>query len=106
MGDSQQLEGKTLAEVVAQAQAGLATDANLQAHLSDTNNPHNVTKAQVGLGNVENKSVAEILASDAETMLATDKSQRVATTQSVTTSWLTTSTSKMATLLMGAPSNH
>lgn len=81
--DSQQLEGKTLAEVVAQAQAGLATDANLQAHLSDTNNPHNVTKAQVGLGNVENKSVAEILASDAETMLATDKSQRVATTQFV-----------------------
>ena len=81
--DSQQLEGKTLAEVIAQAQSGLATDANLQAHLTDTNNPHNVTKAQVGLGNVENKTVAEILASDAVTKASTDKSESIATTNFV-----------------------
>lgn len=29
-------------------------------HLANTSNPHSVTKAQVGLGNVENKSVATI----------------------------------------------
>lgn len=81
--DSQKLEGKTLAEVIGQAQSGLATDANLQAHINDVDNPHNVTKAQVGLSNVENKNVAEILASDAVTMAATDKSAHVATTQYV-----------------------
>lgn len=35
-------------------------NANIQSHISSTNNPHNVTKAQVGLGNVENKSSATI----------------------------------------------
>lgn len=29
---------------------------NIQAHISDTNNPHNVTKEDVGLGNVDNTS--------------------------------------------------
>lgn len=40
---------------------GKATTANtnLTAHLSDTNNPHNVTKAQVGLGNVNNTADSE-----------------------------------------------
>lgn len=38
-----------------------ADDANekIDAHLSDTNNPHNVTKAQVGLGNVNNTADSE-----------------------------------------------
>ncbi len=31
-----------------------ATDADLAAHTGSTNNPHSVTKAQVGLGNVDN----------------------------------------------------
>lgn len=34
-----------------------------QEHYDNKENPHGVTKEQVGLGNVENKSVAEILAS-------------------------------------------
>jgi len=34
--------------------------ADYETHMSATNNPHSVTKAQVGLGNVENKSVATI----------------------------------------------
>lgn len=34
--------------------------AAYEAHIVNTNNPHSVTKAQVGLGNVENKSVATI----------------------------------------------
>lgn len=35
-------------------------DTALDAHKASTSNPHNVTKAQVGLGNVENKSSATI----------------------------------------------
>lgn len=34
--------------------------SNLSSHTSNTSNPHSVTKAQVGLGNVENKSSATI----------------------------------------------
>jgi hypothetical protein len=30
--------------------------ANITSHLSDTNNPHQVTKSQIGLGNVDNTS--------------------------------------------------
>ena len=33
-----------------------ATQTTVNGHISDTNNPHNVTKAQVGLGNVDNTS--------------------------------------------------
>lgn len=33
-----------------------ATKTQLENHILDTNNPHNVTKAQVGLGNVNNTS--------------------------------------------------
>ena len=35
-------------------------NANIQSHISSTSNPHAVTKSQVGLGNVENKSSADI----------------------------------------------
>jgi hypothetical protein len=40
-------------EQVASALAN-AVQANLTSHLNDKNNPHGVTKAQVGLGNVDN----------------------------------------------------
>ena len=33
---------------------GYALDSDLDAHVGDTNNPHSVTKSQVGLGNVDN----------------------------------------------------
>ena len=36
-----------------------ATQTNLTAHTSNTDNPHNVTAAQVGLGNVNNTSDAD-----------------------------------------------
>jgi hypothetical protein len=38
---------------------GKATTDSLNAHKADTNNPHSVTKAQVGLGNVDNTSDAD-----------------------------------------------
>lgn len=37
---------------------GLAESGDLSAHTLDTNNPHSVTKTQVGLGNVDNTSNA------------------------------------------------
>ena len=40
------------------AQTTYATKVNLSDHTSNTENPHNVTKAQVGLGNVDNTSDA------------------------------------------------
>ena len=42
-------------------------NALVSAHTNNFNNPHKVTKAQVGLSNVENKTVAQILASAALT---------------------------------------
>lgn len=40
-------------------------NANIQAHIIDTNNPHSVTAAQVGLSNVDNTSDASKPLSDA-----------------------------------------
>lgn len=39
---------------------GAASQADFAAHLADNTNPHNVTKAQVGLGNVDNMSATSI----------------------------------------------
>lgn len=47
-----------------QAIAVLAT-SGLQTHLLDTNNPHSTTKAQVGLGSVENLPLASIAEAEA-----------------------------------------
>ena len=41
-------------------QADVALGSKIDTHIADKDNPHEVTKAQVGLGNVDNKSVAEI----------------------------------------------
>lgn len=38
----------------------IASGTMLSDHINDTSNPHNVTKSQVGLGSVENKSSATI----------------------------------------------
>lgn len=48
---------------------GAASD--LSDHVADKDNPHEVTKDQVGLGKVENKTVAEILANAALTGVPT-----------------------------------
>lgn len=47
------------------ADALLATEADLQEHLADDGNPHGVTKAQVGLGSVDDTSDADKPLSDA-----------------------------------------
>lgn len=51
------------ADVVEALEEAIGTKANasdLTAHTGNTSNPHSVTKSQVGLGNVENKSSATI----------------------------------------------
>lgn len=47
------------------------SNANIQSHITDTDNPHSVTKTQVGLGNVENYGIATL--AEAEAGTATDK---------------------------------
>lgn len=49
-------ENETVVEVLNTAVGAKANATDLATHTNNTSNPHNVTKAQVGLGNVENKS--------------------------------------------------
>ena len=44
--------------------------SNLQSHVSNKNNPHEVTKSQVGLGNVDNKSAATLKSEFTSTITA------------------------------------
>ena len=50
------------AGAIAAGNTGFATGGDVYSHTSATNNPHGVTKAQVGLGDVDNKSEAAIKA--------------------------------------------
>jgi hypothetical protein len=52
---------KTEVQSIAQAVEGKAESSDLMAHTGNTDNPHGVTKAQIGLSKVENKSSADIL---------------------------------------------
>lgn len=52
---------KTEVQSIAQAVEGKAESSDLMAHIGNAANPHSVTKAQIGLNKVENKSSAEIL---------------------------------------------
>lgn len=52
---------------------GVLLGDTLTAHINDTNNPHNTTKAQVGLGNVQNYGVA----TQAQAQAGTDNSTYV-----------------------------
>ena len=55
-----QAEADALASAKAYVDGEGGVKQGLAAHLADKENPHEVTKAQVGLGNVDNKSVADI----------------------------------------------
>lgn len=46
-------------------------NANIQAHIASTSNPHSVTKSQVGLGNVENTALSTWAGSTSITTLGT-----------------------------------
>jgi hypothetical protein len=61
-----------------------ATIENLDTHLADKSNPHNVTKTQIGLGNVDNiadadKNVKHAISSDSTVMATQDASGNIIT---------------------------
>lgn len=61
-------------------------DSNHQAisnHVADKNNPHEVTKAQVGLGNVENLAPADMPVSTATQIVLNTKVDKVSTANKV-----------------------
>ncbi|MBO7042953.1 hypothetical protein J6W34_00020 [bacterium] len=69
---------------ITDAASTYATITNLNAHTSNTSNPHNVTKAQVGLSNVDNTSDADKPVSTAQQTalnLKADKSTTYTKTQ-------------------------
>lgn len=51
----------------------LADDMGFTAHKNNTNNPHSVTKTQVGLGNVSNYTISNAYNSDSATSYASSK---------------------------------
>jgi hypothetical protein len=53
-------------EVAARQAADKVIQDNLNAHIGNTSNPHKVTKAQVGLGNVQNLAPADMPVSTAQ----------------------------------------
>lgn len=53
-------DNKDVVDALDDAIGTKATTSDLTTHTNNTSNPHNVTKAQVGLGNVENKSSTTI----------------------------------------------
>lgn len=62
--DADTLGGSTKEEIISEAQSGVdlsayATKEEFSSHTGNTSNPHGVTKAQVGLGNVDNTADAQ-----------------------------------------------
>ena len=59
-------------EAVARRAADKVIQDNLNAHIGNTSNPHKVTKAQVGLGNVQNLAPADMPVSTAQATAIAD----------------------------------
>lgn len=53
-------DNKDVVEALDAAIGSKANASDLTTHINNKNNPHNVTKLSIGLGNVENKSSADI----------------------------------------------
>ena len=77
----------------------LATENDLQSHVTDVNNPHSVTKTQVGLSNVPNLDTTTAVA---QTHTHSNKSVLDATTASFTTAQST----KLGSIETGAQVNN
>lgn len=54
-----------------------AEKVDLSAHINNRNNPHNVTKAQVGLGNVDNVKQASYIDHEATKREVSEQEQRL-----------------------------
>jgi hypothetical protein len=58
-GEVTRIEGLISDEAATRAQADTTVNAKVDSHIANKSNPHTVTKAQVGLGNVNNTSDAD-----------------------------------------------
>lgn len=58
-GEVTRIEGLISDEAATRAQADTTVNAKVDSHIDNKSNPHGVTKAQVGLGNVNNTSDAD-----------------------------------------------
>ena len=79
--------------------------AQLQAHINDTDNPHSVTKAQVGLGNVNNTSDADKPVSSATQAALDEKVDKQTGMGLSQNSYTTTEKNKLSGIESGAEVN-
>lgn len=63
--------------------AGTNTHAQIDAHIANTSNPHNTTKAQVGLGSVDNVQQLPLSYLDIDAALASNSDVRVPSQKAV-----------------------
>lgn len=71
-GEVTRIEGLISDEAAARAQADTTVNAKVDSHIGNKSNPHGVTKAQVGLGNVNNTSDADKPVSTAQATAIAD----------------------------------
>lgn len=71
-GEVTRIEGLISDEAATRAQADTTVNAKVDSHIGNKSNPHGVTKAQVGLGNVNNTSDADKPVSTAQATAIAD----------------------------------
>jgi hypothetical protein len=71
-GEVTRIEGLISDEAATRAQADTTVNAKVDSHIGNNSNPHGVTKAQVGLGNVNNTSDADKPVSTAQATAIAD----------------------------------
>ena len=71
-GEITRIEGLISDEAATRAQADITVNAKVDSHIGNKSNPHGVTKAQVGLGNVNNTSDADKPVSTAQATAIAD----------------------------------
>lgn len=71
-GEVTRIEGLISDEAATRAQADTTVNAKVGSHIGNKSNPHGVTKAQVGLGNVNNTSDADKPVSTAQATAIAD----------------------------------
>lgn len=71
-GEVTRIEGLISEEAATRAQADTTVNAKVDSHIGNKSNPHGVTKAQVGLGNVNNTSDADKPVSTAQATAIAD----------------------------------
>ena len=71
-GEVTRIEGLISDEAATRAQADTTVNAKVDSHIGNKSNPHAVTKAQVGLGNVNNTSDADKPVSTAQATAIAD----------------------------------